>query len=286
MALNTRGPDTISILTDEEKKLLSQGIKVGIKNKPDTILTLPRSRLKKSTIDDLFDVDAEFLRDDTGEIIHYEDWLIECQTIGIYHIIEKEKKPPKVDPAVDPYYIGDHLLVATKVPQIVNDTDLIAWLQHGIGQEDSVVQHHEKEMKRLDMEIMAAERRLQAIPYMETQSKIFKEQAAERRLMSELVNEERSTLIEQRVEHINALGRLSKRQDAVVHVLKIEHDHRNKVCTWNIIVQGGEGEAYMQKLAVKENMSEIVLGLGLYDSDPITPPVTAIKELPKDMLDP
>ena len=35
---------------------------VGIKDKPDTYLTLPRSRLKKSTIDDLFDVNAEFLQ--------------------------------------------------------------------------------------------------------------------------------------------------------------------------------------------------------------------------------
>jgi hypothetical protein len=64
--MNVRGPDTISILTDEEKKLLSQGIKVGIKNRPDTIITLPRSRLKKQTVDDLFEVNAEFLRDDTG----------------------------------------------------------------------------------------------------------------------------------------------------------------------------------------------------------------------------
>jgi len=145
-----------------------------------------------------------------------------------------------------------------------------------------VVQHHESELSRLDMEIMAQERRLQAIPYMETKSKKFKEQAAERRLMSELVNEERATLIEQRVGHINALGRLGKRKDAVVDVLKLDHDHRNKVTMWQVIVQGEEGEAYMQKLAVKKNMAEIVLGMGLYDSDPITPPVTAIKELPKE----
>ena len=280
--LNMSGIDGISILTDEERKLLAQGIKVGIKNKPDTILKLPRSRLKKSTIDDLFDVNAEFLRDDTGEIVHYNDWLIECQTLGVYHIIEFEKKPPKVDPAVDPYYIGGHLLVCMKVPQIIQKEDLVAWLQHAIGQEDSVVQHHESELSRLDMEIMAQERRLQAIPYMETKSKKFKEQAAERRLMSELVNEERATLIEQRVGHINALGRLGKRKDAVVDVLKLDHDHRNKVTMWQVIVQGEEGEAYMQKLAVKKNMAEIVLGMGLYDSDPITPPVTAIKELPKE----
>ena len=276
------GPSDISILTDDEKKLLSQVIKVGLKNRPDTIISLPRSRLKKATVDDLFETDAEFLRDDTGEIIHFNDWLIECQTIGVYHIVEKEQKPPKVDPAVDPYYIGGSLLVATKVPQIVNGQDLTAWLQHGIGQEDSVVQHHEKELKRLDMEIMAAERRLQAIPYMETESKKFKEQAAERRLMAELVNEERATLIQQRLEHINALGRMSKRKDAVVIVLKLEHDHKNKVCTWHVVVQGQEGEAYMQKLAIKEDWGEIVLGLGLYDSDPITPPITALKELPKE----
>jgi hypothetical protein len=277
---NVRGPDTISILTDEEKKLLAQGIKVGIKNKPQTIITLPRSRLKKQTIDDLFEVNAEFLRDDTGEIIHHEDWLIECQTLGTYHIVEYENKPPKTDPAIDPYYIGGSLLVATKVPQVVCDIDLIAWLQHGIGQEDSVVQHHEKELKRLDMEIMAAERRLQAIPYMETQAKKFKEQAAERRLVSELVNEERATLIAERIEHINALGRMAKRDDAVVKVLKLEHDHKNKVCTWQVAVEGEEGEAYMQKLAVKENWGDIVLATGLYDSDPITKPVTALKELP------
>jgi|TARA_B110000090_G_C13394830_1_gene450828 hypothetical protein len=280
--MNVRGPDTISILTDEEKKLLSQGIKVGIKNRPDTIITLPRSRLKKQTVDDLFEVNAEFLRDDTGEIIHHEDWLIECQTIGKYHIVEAEVKPPKVDPAVDPYYIGNTLLVAVKVPQIVNATDLIAWLQHGIGQEDSVVQHHEKELNRVNMEIMAAERRLQAIPYMETEAKDFKKQAAERRLVSELVNEERATLIQQRIEHINALGRMKKREDAVVKVLKLDHDHKNKHCTWTIVIEGNEGEAYMQKLAVKEDWGEIVLGIGLYDRDPCIPPVTAVKELPKE----
>ena len=278
--MNVGGPGSISILTDEEKKLLSQGIKVGIKNKPDTIITLPRSRLKKQTVDDLFSVDAEFLRDDTGEIIHHEDWLIECQTIGTYYIIEREKKEPKNDPAVDPYYIGGHLLVAHKVPQQVSGHDLKAWLQKGIGQEDNVVQHHEKEIKRLDMEIMAQERRLQAIPYMETQAKKFKEQAAERRLVSELVNEERATLIEQRVEHINALGRLGKRKDAVVVVLKLEHDHKLKLCTWQVVVQGDEGETYMQRLSIKEDWAEIVLGLGLYDCDPIVEPVTAIKELP------
>ena len=46
-----KGIDSISILTDEERKVLQEGIRVGIKDKPDSVLKLPRSRLKKSTID-------------------------------------------------------------------------------------------------------------------------------------------------------------------------------------------------------------------------------------------
>ena len=172
-----KGIDSISILTDEERKILAQGIKVGLKDRPDTYLTLPRSRLKKSTIDDLFDVNAEFLRDTAGEIIHFEDWLIECQPIGSYYIVEFEDKPPKQDPAVDPYYTGGTMLVAKNVPMQVRAQDLVAWLRHGIGQEDVLVQKHETGVKRCEMEIMGAERRLQAIPYMETEAKDFKKQA-------------------------------------------------------------------------------------------------------------
>jgi hypothetical protein len=277
-----KGVESISILTDEERKLLQQGIRVGLKDKPDTYITLPRSRLKKATIDDLFEVNAEFLRDTTGEIIHFDDWLIECNPIGSYYIIEFEKKPPKQDPAIDPYYIGSTLLVAKNVPIQVNATDLVAWLRHGIGQEDLLVQKHENGVKRCELEIMGAERRLQGIPYMETEAKDFKKQAAERRFMAQQVNEERGKLLAELNMHMTALDKLKKRKDAVVNVLKLETDFKNKICVWHIVVEGVEGETVMQRLAVKEDWGNIVLAVGVYDRRREAPPVTAVKELPAE----
>lgn len=277
-----KGIESISILTDEERKVLQEGIRVGIKNKPASVLKLPRSRLKKSTIDDLFEVDAEFLRDQTGEIIHFEDWLIECTPLGNYVIIEKEKKKPKQDPAIDPYYIGGSILVAKNVPMAVNATDLIAWLRHGIGQEDAIVQTHEKGVQRCELEIMGAERRLQAIPYMETEAKDFKKQAAERRFMAQQVNEERGKLIAELNMHMSALDKLKQRKDVVVNVLKLETDFKNKLCTWHVVVEGLEGETVMQRLAVKEDWKNIVLAVGIYDRRREVPPLTALKELPRE----
>lgn len=277
-----KGIDSISILTDEERKILQQGIRVGIKDKPDTYLSLPRSRLKKATIDDLFEVNAEFLRGTAGEIIHFEDWLIECQPIGSYYIVEFEKKAPKQDPAIDPYYIGDAMLVAKDVPMMVNATDLIAWIRHGIGQEDVIVQKHESGVKRCELEIMGAERRLQAIPYMETEAKDFKKQAAERRFMAQQVNEERGKLLAELNMHMTALDKLKKRKDAVVRVLKLETDFKNKLCLWHVVVEGLEGETVMQRLAVKENWGDIVLAVGIYDRRREVPPLTAVKELPAE----
>ena len=83
-----RGPESISILTEDEKKLLTQNVVVGRLNEPASQLRVPRSRLTKRAVDDLFETDAEFLRDNTGQLIHFDDWIIECQVPpAVYAII-------------------------------------------------------------------------------------------------------------------------------------------------------------------------------------------------------
>ena len=275
--------DQLSMLTDDEKKLLNQSIRIGRQNEPSSILPVPRIRLKKETIDDLFGTDAEFLRNDAGEIIHHDNWIIECNTIALYYIVNYKKRPPKIDPGVDPYYQGTSLLVCQNVPELVSADDVKVWLRRGILQEDRDVQYHEKGVANCDKEVMAAERRLQAIPYMETKAKEFKKQAEERRLMSELVNEERQKFLKEKQHHLAALDVLAKRDSVRVEVLRLEHNPRMKTSLWQVELPGYGGEEIVQKLAIKENWNLIMLGRGDPDAEPPIEACTAIKELPPEV---
>ena len=216
--------EELDVFTEEQREILKQRINVGVRGKDDERVFVPRGRMVKQNIDKIFGLDVACVRDKGGDVIYPQDWVIDCLPHpALYYVVEATKPEPRIDPEEDLYYSGTSILLIEKVPMEINAESLECWIRFGLKECDPPLQRCIKETKKLEMGIVAVERKLQQVPYLTIPTEPSEAgKSKERQRIGRLLNEER-TEYEMKLEQEKAtLKRLNKRPRTKLKVQRNE----------------------------------------------------------------
>jgi hypothetical protein len=251
----------LDIFTDEERETLKQRINVGERGKDDERIFVPRGRMVKQNLDKIFNKDISCVRDKGGDVIYPNDWVLDCLPHpALYYIVEATKIEPRIDPEEDLYYSGTSILLIENVPEMINKISLECWLRFGLGECDPPLQRCLAEIEKLEMGIVAVERKLQKVPYLTFQGETEKGQMKERQRIGGLLNEERSNYEVNLDMEKDKLVSLKKRPKTKIDLIRLDTNKQTKMCTWHMVFPGEErAHELSTALAMKEDWGEISL---------------------------
>ena len=274
--------EELDVFTEEQREILKQRINVGVRGKDDERVFVPRGRMVKQNIDKIFGLDVACVRDKGGDVIYPQDWVIDCLPHpALYYVVEATKPEPRIDPEEDLYYSGTSILLIEKVPMEINAESLECWIRFGLKECDPPLQRCIKETKKLEMGIVAVERKLQQVPYLTIPTEPSEAgKSKERQRIGRLLNEER-TEYEMKLEQEKAtLKRLNKRPRTKLKMITVDKNIHEKTQTWHLVFPNNP-RAYelSTALAKKEDWYEISL---VMDGGPGHPPWAGRGEIPPE----
>jgi len=277
--------EELDVFTEEQREILKQRINVGVRGKDDERVFVPRGRMVKQNIDKIFGLDVACVRDKGGDVIYPQDWVIDCLPHpALYYVVEATKPEPRIDPEEDLYYSGTSILLIEKVPMEINAESLECWIRFGLKECDPPLQRCIKETKKLEMGIVAVERKLQQVPYLTIPTEPSEAgKSKERQRIGRLLNEER-TEYEMKLEQEKAtLKRLNKRPRTKLKMITVDKNIHEKTQTWHLVFPNNP-RAYelSTALAKKEDWYEISL---VMDGGPGHPPWAGRGEIPLYFLE-
>ena len=262
--------EELDIFTEEERETLKQRINIGERGKDDARMFIPRGRMVKQNLDKIYGKDIACVRDAGGDVIYPQDWVLDCLPHpALYYIVEATKLEPRIDPEEDLYYSGSSILLIEHVPEIIDKNSLETWIRFGLNECDPQLQRCLKEIEKMEMGIVAVERKLQKVPYLTTSETTEAGQAKERQRIGGLLNEERSqyeiTLDAEKA----TLARLKKRPRTKLELIKLDTNRGDKTCTWHLTFPKEErGHELATALVKKEDWGEISLVCEGYRGEP------------------
>eukprot|EP00948_MAST-09A_sp_MAST-9A-sp1_P003972 g3972.t1 len=248
------------------RKKMDELIRIGLKGDQESFKKIPRSRLTVNNINRVFNVDADYLIDDTNEVIYPKQWMYECVPYSkslpvTYFVVEKIKRVVYVDPEEDDHYEGESQICVCNVNKSVTENDLIAWIRCGLSTEDPRLQDIELRVKKCEDRIKSIEQKIEEVPFRETKSDDFKEAAKERRQMAKYLNEERrgaEEKLEKLKEHLQQERIRKLNEEIQVKRIRVDGNLR----TWYVYFPGPDGPLLEYQAVHKKNWCDVLLAIG------------------------
>jgi len=257
----------------KDHPLAKQHIRVGLKDRPDTIKRIPRLKMTAKNLKAVYGVEVHYLRDDTGNVLFPADWRVKCLPPPVlYTIKQKPKKYTEIDALEDPNYDGSATLCLLDVPMDVDEEVLDVFLRAGLEDEDpdyqgacTSVSESEKKLQEINM-------KLQNIPFLQIkEATSAKEEQAERLTMSNFLQVEKKrveTLLKEERRRKRTLKR--KNETEKILLTKVRDEESTKTSVWhvNFDKRSGNADARATIILKKDDWYDLRLFRGLDSSNP------------------
>ena len=265
------------------QKAAQELIRLGFENDPNSFKKMPRNRLTKVNADKVFEVDIDYLQDDTGTVIYPDDWMWHCLPAPFtYFIVEKQKLEYIPDAKEDPAYAGDAQVVVTFVPLECKPQDIVAWVRKGLESEDMSLQRAIQAVEKTKVALSKTEEKLKNVPFMETKAEKASDAAAERRMVTKYLEHEKKELesqLEMREETL--VGEYKRKSREVIKAELIRRDEEYKEATFYLYFPDKSvGNKLEFQAANKESWVDVRLAIG---DGRKRKPMASFEEIPPDM---
>ena len=180
----------------KDHPLAKQHIRVGLKDRPDTIKRIPRLKMTVKNLKAVYGVEVHYLQDDTGNTLFPIDWRVKCLPPPVlYTIKEKPKKYTEIDALEDPRYEGKTQLCLLDVPSELDEEVLDTYIRAGLEDEDPDYQGACRSVSESEKKLEEINMKLQNIPFLQIkEATSAKEEQAERLTMSNFLQVEKKRL--------------------------------------------------------------------------------------------
>ena len=259
--------DKMSVITEEQREVLAQLIRIGIESKPEFgFKKIPRQRVQLANINKVFGVNADYLKDGYGDYIWPDDWIIKCVGApATYYIVEKEEEVELVDPEEDIHYSGESMVVIEEVPDVLTKSDLRCWLRCGLSAEDVAMKRNAAKIAKLEASLKITERRLEMVPFMNTQSADFKKAAEERKRTTIYLNDTRTKTEEKIADLKNKAQRMMKGMNRQpIELREQSHEEKLGIKVWLVGFRGPNADVLGHRACHKKDWHEVQLCRGYY----------------------
>ena len=152
----------------KDHPLAKQHIRVGLKDRPDTIKRIPRLKMTVKNLKAVYGVEVHYLQDDTGNTLFPIDWRVKCLPPPVLYIIkEKPKKYTEIDALEDPTYEGKTQLCLLDVPSELDEEVLDTYIRAGLEDEDPDYQGACRSVSESEKKLEEINMKLQNIPFLQ-----------------------------------------------------------------------------------------------------------------------